>query len=60
MSLFFERAGMIEATFEVGSVGAKGPPPEIRGGVAGERSATPALKSDADEPFFYTSLRLRA
>lgn len=52
VSLFFERAGMIEATFEVGSVGAKGPPPAIAAASQASAAPTPALKSDADEPFF--------
>ena len=52
VSLFFERAGMIEATFEVGSVGAKGPRPEIAAASQASAARTPALKSDTDEPFF--------
>ncbi|MCG2631614.1 copper chaperone PCu(A)C [Bradyrhizobium sp. WYCCWR 13023] len=56
VSLNFQRAGTIEATFDVGSVGAKGPRLQIASTEAASPAAPPALKANAtsvtNEPFF--------
>jgi len=52
VSLNFERAGKIETSFEVGSVGAKGPRLQIASTEPAVAAATPARAAAADEPFF--------
>jgi periplasmic copper chaperone A len=52
VSLNFERAGKIEASFEVGSVGAKGPRLQIASTEPAAAAASPRLVATADEPFF--------
>ena len=52
VSLNFERAGMIETIFEIGSVGAKGPRLQIASTEPAVAAATPARAAAADEPFF--------
>jgi copper(I)-binding protein len=52
VSLNFERSGRIDTTFEVGSVGAKGP--RLQVAAAGPAASSPTLSkaASADEPFF--------
>jgi copper(I)-binding protein len=52
VSLNFERAGKIEASFDVGSVGAKGPRLQIASTEPAVVAATPARAAATDEPFF--------
>jgi hypothetical protein len=52
VSLNFERAGRIEASFEVGSVGAKGPRLQIASTEPAAATAPPGRAAVADEPFF--------
>jgi hypothetical protein len=52
VSLNFERAGKIEASFEVGSVGAKGPRLQIASTAPALAAAAPARAAVTDEPFF--------
>ena len=52
VSLNFERAGKIETSFEVGSVGAKGPGLQIASTEPAMAAAAPARAAAADEPFF--------
>jgi periplasmic copper chaperone A len=52
VSLNFERAGKIETSFEVGSVGAKGPGLQIASTEPAMAAAAPARATAADEPFF--------
>jgi len=51
VSLNFEHSGKIDATFEVGPVGAKGPRLQIASTVP-PRATTPAKTPPVDEPFF--------
>lgn len=50
--LIFEGAGKVEAAFDVGSVGAKGPRLEIASIVPPTTVVLPATPAPADEPFF--------
>jgi copper(I)-binding protein len=52
VSLNFERAGRIEASFEVGSVGAKGPRLQIASTEPAAATPSPGRAAVADEPFF--------
>jgi copper(I)-binding protein len=52
VSLNFERAGKIEASFEVGSVGAKGPRLQIASTEPAAAAASPGRVATTDEPFF--------
>jgi periplasmic copper chaperone A len=52
VSLNFERAGKVEASFEVGSVGAKGPRLQIASTEPAAAAASPARAAVTDEPFF--------
>jgi copper(I)-binding protein len=52
VSLNFERAGKIDTTFEVGSVGAKGPRLQIASTEPAAPAASSAPVASAEEPFF--------
>jgi copper(I)-binding protein len=52
VSLNFERAGKIEMSFDVGSVGAKGPRLQIASTEPAVAAAAPARAAATDEPFF--------
>jgi copper(I)-binding protein len=52
VSLNFERAGRIEAGFEVGSIGAKGPRLQIASTESAAAAAPPVRAAVTDEPFF--------
>ena len=52
VSLNFERAGKIDVTFDVGSVGAKGPGLQIAATGSSVDPAAPAKAASTDEPFF--------
>jgi copper(I)-binding protein len=52
VSLNFERAGKIDANFEVGSVGAKGPRLQIASTGPAAPAASPAPVASTGEPFF--------
>src|SRR6185503_11921590 len=52
VSLNFARAGTIEASFEVGSVGAKGPRLQIASTEPAVPAAAPVRAAVTDEPFF--------
>ena len=52
VALIFEHAGRVEAAFDVGSVGAKGPRLEIASIVPPTTVVLPAMSAPADEPFF--------
>ena len=52
VSLNFERVGKIEASFEVGSVGAKGPRLQIASTAPAVAAAAPVRAAATDEPFF--------
>ncbi|OCK53504.1 copper chaperone PCu(A)C [Bradyrhizobium sp. LMTR 3] len=52
VSLNFERAGKIDASFEVGGVGAKGPRLQIASTEPAAAAASPAPVASTEEPFF--------
>ncbi len=52
VSLNFERAGKIDASFEVGPVGAKGPRLQIASTMPAPVAPLPAKTAPVDEPFF--------
>jgi copper(I)-binding protein len=52
VSLNFERASRVDASFEVGSVGAKGPRLQIASTEPAAAAASPVRVASSDEPFF--------